>query len=123
MKKRYIIGLAILLTLLIPTAFVTAVSRKVALRPSDPLAFDRGMEAYRAEDWHTAIAYFEAVPENDPRFAKAMRWIGWEIYAEELDDPKKGLPYVSRAMLSAPGDGNVWEDFTRTYGSAFGLTD
>ena len=79
--------------------------------------FDAGREAMQAEDWERAIAYLRQVPEGHGQYPRAQRYIGWEIYAEGMGEPRRGLDYVHRCLLEEPFEGNTWEDLGRTYAS------
>ena len=83
----------------------------------DPDAFDKGIEAYYDGEYETALGLLTQVPEGHPGYAKAMRFVGWGIYANELGRPEEGVAYVNRSMAADPLDGNVWQDFSRTYGT------
>ncbi len=78
-------------------------------------AYDLGMAAYRAQDYAEAERLLAMVPPDSPRYAKAMRWIGWEIRAKQYRNAPAGVAYVNRALMADPLDGNVWQDWYRTY--------
>ena len=80
-----------------------------------PGAFEAGLLEFRAGNFDDAAALFERVPPDHPQYAKAMRFLGWEIYTNALGDPKRGVAYVNRAIWSEPFSGNAWQDWSRTY--------
>ena len=84
-------------------------------------AFDVGMQAFRDGDLERAVQLWSTLSDQHPQYAKAQRFIGWEIYTERMGDPLRGLAYVNRAARSAPFDGNVWQDWSRTYAALVGL--
>ena len=109
------------LLLLIPVIAINATAQpvkpvRVASGSADPDAFDKGVDAYYAGEYEAALGYLTQVPSTHPEYAKAMRFVGWGIYANELGRPEEGVAYVNRSMAAAPLDGNVWQDLSRTYG-------
>ncbi|MEM8713815.1 MAG: hypothetical protein AAGG01_22970 [Planctomycetota bacterium] len=83
----------------------------------DPFA--AGSAALDAGDYPVALGYFLQVPKTDHSYNRAQRYIGWEMYAEELGLPATGLSYVHRALIDEPFSSNSWEDAFRTYGALF----
>jgi hypothetical protein len=86
-------------------------------------AWDAGRKAHDAGELEEAVAYWKQVSEDHPEYARSLRYIGWEVYAGERDEPRKALPYVHRCVLEAPFDGNTWQDLARTYAAVLGLND
>ena len=84
-------------------------------------AWEEGLLAYDSGDYQKAIAYWRQVPESDPEYARSLRYVGWEIYADQLGQPRKALPYVHKSLLEKPFDGNSWQDLGRTYAGLIGL--
>ena len=58
---------------------------------------------------------------DDPNRGRALRYIGWEVYASEVGEPRKALHYVNRCALENPLDGNTWQDLGRTYAAVIGI--
>ena len=81
----------------------------------DPRAYDVGMEAFRRGEFQVAIDRWQTVPTGDRGYSKAMRFLGWEIYAEELGDPLAGIPYVNASLWATPFDGGSWQDWSRCW--------
>jgi hypothetical protein len=77
-----------------------------------------GMEAYLARDFQRAVELLSRVPASHPQYAKAMRFVGYNIFVREWNRPQDGIPYVTRAWKAAPGDSKVMEDVTRAYAKA-----
>ena len=129
-RSRFLtVSLALGLAALPLMAFGHVLSaRKTPLAPPHALelaahedAFELGMQAFGENDLELAIQLWLTVPDEHPQYAKAQRFIGWEIYTERLGDPLRGLAFVNRAATHAPFDGNVWQDWSRTYAALAGL--
>ncbi len=80
-----------------------------------PGAFEAGMLEFQAGNLDDAAALFERVPEDHPQYAKAMRFLGWEIFTIARGEPKRGVAYVNRALWADPLSGSAWLDWGRTY--------
>jgi len=91
------------------------------LVPPGADAWSMGRVAYDAGEFERAVAYWKQVPESDPQYARSLRYIGWEVYAEELGEPARALPFVHRCLWVAPLDGNTWQDLGRTYAVLLGF--
>ena len=84
-----------------------------------PIVADPMSEAKAAIDagrYPEALAYYMQVPKGDRQYSRAQRFIGWELYGRELDQPLAGLPHVHRSLLAEPFSANSWQDASRTYG-------
>jgi tetratricopeptide (TPR) repeat protein len=68
-----------------------------------------------------ALALYRSVPEGHPSFGRTQRRIGWDFYAQELDDPAKGVSFVHASLAENPMDGNAWQDAARVYVHTLGL--
>ncbi len=119
---KNVLHVAIVLLLLVFASLATLIglaNRGASILPApstpDPLAYDAGMDALSAGDHDTALELLRRVPEDHPDYARALRHIGWKIYASRLGDAKSGVAYVNRSLLLNPFDGNVWEDAFRIY--------
>ena len=124
--KKTLLLLCLLPIVLMVLAFavfvgVTAAPVPAATATLDPDAYDKGMDAYQQRDYQNALFYLKQVQPSHPEYSRAMRYIGWEIYTEELGQPKEGVSWVNRSLLSDPLEGNVWQDLSRTYGGLIGL--
>ena len=91
------------------------------LLPIDTDAWKAGRAAYDARDFERAVAYWQQVPTTHPEYPRSLRYIGWEVYADELGEPERALPYVHRCLAVDPFDGNTWQDLGRTYAALLGF--
>lgn len=89
--------------------------------PASVDAWSAGRAAYDAGSMEEAVAYWRQVPSGHREYARALRYIGWEVYADELGEPRRGLSYVHRSVLEEPLASNTWQDLGRTYASMFSL--
>lgn len=84
--------------------------------------FDMLIDAGRAlarEDPSRALAILHAIPDEHPRHADALRFIGWHIHAEAGEDPDLGVAYVNASLRADPSNGNAWQDLARVYLRSF----
>jgi predicted Ser/Thr protein kinase/tetratricopeptide (TPR) repeat protein len=89
-----------------------------ASRRTAESAYDEGMTAYDAGDFKRAVELLGRVPRYHPEYARAMRFVGYNIYLREWNKPEEGLPYLDRAYEAAPDDHKVLEDIVRGYKAA-----
>ena len=89
------------------------------IEAGDPDAYAKGMAAFEARDFETAERYLLQVDPSHPQYAKAMRFLGWEIYTRHHNTPERGVAYVNRALAADPLSGNAWQDISRAYVRAF----
>lgn len=80
-------------------------------RAADP--FDEGMALYDARMFVDAAEALRQVPGDHPRFADAMRIVGYNIYVHQLKQPKKGFPFLQKALAARSWDRAVVEDYAR----------
>lgn len=85
----------------------------------DPEAYAKGMAALEARDFETAERFLAQVSPDHPQYAKAMRFLGWEVYTRHYNTPDRGIVYVNRALAADPLSGNAWQDLSRAYAHAF----
>lgn len=112
--------LLLAMVVLLPGEAPPPVQAKYLLPPGAD-AWEVGREAYESGDWEKAIESWRQVPEDHPQRGRALRYIGWEVYAEEMGEPRKALHYVNRCALEHPLDGNTWQDLGRTYAAVIGI--
>lgn len=74
-----------------------------------------GMAAYRVGNYEEAVRLLSRVPRSHRGYARAMRFVGYNIYAREWKRPSEGLPYIHRSLAADPFEGNVWQDISRGY--------
>lgn len=70
-------------------------------------------EAYRNKDWKEAIELFQKVSPEDPKYATAMRYAGYNVYGRELGQWDKAIPLCVKAYEADPNDVKVLEDLGR----------
>ena len=73
------------------------------------------MRAYENGEFPKAWTLLAQVPRTHPEFAKAYRFVGYNIFVREWDRPLEGIPYLDKAFQAAPSDRKVLEDITRAY--------
>lgn len=90
----------------------------VAKLPAGPIVdpIREGRDAIHARRYEEAFGILSTVGPEHPEYARAQRYIGWELFGDALDQPEAGLPYVYRAWKHQR-TGNEWEDLSRTYGA------
>ncbi len=81
-----------------------------------------GRYALREGRVEEALALWRSVPRGHEDWARAQRFIGYEIYGKALDEPRKGVAYVNRALAAQPFEGNSWQDLGRVYAQSLGLS-
>lgn len=94
--------------------------------PDDRDPYRLGRELERVGDLDHAIAMLRSVPRSHPQYARAQRYLGWDIYTQQLDQPRVGLTFVRASIHAEPGNGNAWQDGYRTLGQSVlpgGLAD
>ena len=47
--------------------------------------------------------------------------LGWNVYADELGDPGRGVAFVNLSLEADPFDGNAWQDAVRVYAHGLGI--
>ena len=75
-----------------------------------------GRDAIDERRYEEAFGILSTVGPEHPQYARAQRYIGWELFGDAMDRPDAGLPYVYRAWKHQRG-GNEWQDLSRTYGA------
>tara|TARA_R110002126_G_scaffold91744_3_gene218176 strand:+ start:2646 stop:3047 length:402 start_codon:yes stop_codon:yes gene_type:complete len=86
--------------------------------------FVAGSTAMKAGQLELAEDLFLSIPEDHPLYAKAQRFVGWEIHGRRNKASAAGVSFVNEAILADPLDGNVWQDAWRTYkGTLPGIGD
>lgn len=125
MRLRTVAFVFLALVIAAVSALVVAANRGRPFLPetvvTDPAAYDIGMTAYRNGDFEAAREWLRRVPEDHPDYARAMRFLGFNVLARELGDPREGVRFVNASLLGNPFDGNVWQDLVRIYLRSLGL--
>jgi tetratricopeptide (TPR) repeat protein len=115
-----IVCFLVAMTIILPGEAPPPVQAKFLL-PAGADAWKEGRAAYDTGDFEKAVEYWRQVPKDDPNRGRALRYIGWEVYASEVGEPRKALRYVNRCALENPLDGNTWQDLGRTYAAVVGI--
>lgn len=66
-------------------------------------------------DVPAAIALLRSIPDDHPKYARAQRYLGWDVFTRELEQPGQGLRFVNASLLKNPVEGNAWQDAYRVY--------
>lgn len=69
--------------------------------------------AYKKENWEEAIKLFQKVERDDPSYATAMRYVGYNIYGRELGDWDNAVKFCVKAYEAHPKDLRVLDDLGR----------
>jgi hypothetical protein len=91
------------------------------LPPADGDIYGLAEYSLRRGDHEQALALFRSLPPGHPRYARAQRRIGWDIYTKAMDEPDRGLAFVNRSVMDDPGEGNAWQDALRVYAATLGF--
>ena len=92
------------------------------LPPSDGDIFGLAEYSLLNGDHEQALALFRSLPKEHPRYGRAQRRIGWDIYTRAMNEPNLGLAFVNRSVLESPGEGNAWQDAYRVYAATLGFS-
>ncbi len=97
----------------------TAASAFTWLRsPDDRDLYRLGRELAHRGNTEQAAALLRSVPPSHPQYARAQRFLGWDLYTRELNQPRVGMAFVNQSLRANPFDGNVWQDGYRVLGKA-----
>jgi len=86
--------------------------------PEDRDPYRLGREFARLGQVDQAIALLRSVPPGHRQYSRARRFLGWDLYTQELDKPRIGLAFVQDSIRASPLEGNVWQDSYRTLTAA-----
>jgi len=89
--------------------------------PADGDIYGLAEFALRQGDHEQALALYRSLPKEHPRYGRAQRRIGWDVYTKGLDDPDRGLAFVNRSVREDPTEGNAWQDAFRVYAATLGF--
>jgi tetratricopeptide (TPR) repeat protein len=81
-------------------------------------AYREGRDAYEAGEHGKAWSLLARTPRGHVDFAKAYRFVGYNLFVREWNRPLEGLPYLDQAYEVAPNDPKVLQDITRAYEKA-----
>ena len=90
-------------------------------RPEGADLVELAEERRAAGDVEQALALYQSIGEDHPRWAHCQRRVGWDILARGLGDPSRGVAFVNASLLAEPFDGNGWQDAARVYLCTLGL--
>ncbi len=86
--------------------------------PDDRDLYRLGRQAAADGNPEQAAALLRSVPSSHPQYARAQRFLGWDLYTQQLDQPRVGLAYANQSVRSNPFDGNAWQDIYRVLGAS-----
>lgn len=98
--------------------FTFNLNRSFLESPQDRDPYRLGREFARLGQIDQAIALLRSVPRGHRQYSRARRFLGWDLYTQELDKPRIGLSFVQDSIRASPLEGNVWQDSYRTLTSA-----
>jgi hypothetical protein len=90
-------------------------------RPAGQDLVDIAEQRLQAGDVAEALALYQSVGADHPRWALCQRRIGWDILARVQDDPLRGVAFVNASLRAQPLDRDAWQDVARVYLSTLGL--
>jgi hypothetical protein len=90
-------------------------------RPQGEDLVDLAEARLRAGDIGQALALYQSVGADHPRWADCQRRIGWDILTRERREPTRGVAFVNAALVAEPLQGNGWQDAARVYLCTLGL--
>jgi len=99
-------------------AFTFDLNRSFLESPDDRDPYRLGREFARLGQIDQAIALLRSVPPGHRQYSRARRFLGWDLYTQELDKPRIGLAFVQDSIRASPLEGNVWQDSYRTLTAA-----
>ncbi len=98
--------------------FTFDLNRSFLESPDDRDPYRLGREFARLGQFDQAIALLRSVPAGHRQYSRARRYLGWDLYTQELDRPRIGLAFVQDSIRASPLEGNVWQDGYRTLTAA-----
>lgn len=90
--------------------------RSWLLSPNDRDPYRLGRELASRGDVESAIALLRSVPKEHPEFARSQRFVGWDLYTCELNQPRVGMHFIRQSIREDPMSGNAWQDGYRVLG-------
>jgi len=83
--------------------------------------YELGMLAESEGRTDEAIALLLSIPEGDRAYARACRYVGWNLLTQQQQRPEQAIGLVQQSLASNPFDGNAWQDAGRVYLQALGI--
>ena len=77
--------------------------------------YREGMRALQRGDAEEGSRLLSQMSQDHPEYARTMAMLGWQVYAEGLGEPKRGLPFVKKAYEVAPTDRQVVRSYIKTH--------
>ena len=77
--------------------------------------YREGMRALRRGNAEEAARLLARMAPDHPEYASTMAMLGWQVFAEGLGQPKRGLPFVKKAYEVAPTDRQVVRAYIKTH--------
>lgn len=105
--RRWGAAAGIVLTLALAGLGASELRASINPRAAASTAFDRGVEAFEAEEWSRAIENFERATEHDDTAAAA--WFNIGLCHRALHDADAALAAHERALALEPGNGRFRE--------------
>ena len=77
--------------------------------------YREGMRALRRGNAEEGARLLARMAPDHPEYARTMAMLGWQVFAEGLGQPKRGLPFVKKAYEVAPTDRQVVRSYIKTH--------
>lgn len=77
--------------------------------------YREGMRALQRGDAEEGSRLLSQMSPDHPEYASTMAMLGWQVFAEGLGEPKRGLPFVKKAYEVAPTDRQVVRSYIKTH--------
>ncbi|NRB26572.1 MAG: hypothetical protein HRU37_02700 [Roseibacillus sp.] len=77
--------------------------------------YREGMRALRRGNAEEGARLLAQMAPDHPEYARTMAMLGWQVFAEGLGQPKRGLPFVKKAYEVAPTDRQVVRSYIKTH--------
>ncbi len=77
--------------------------------------YREGMRALQRGDAEEGSRLLSQMSPGHPEYARTMAMLGWQVFAEGLGEPKRGLPFVKKAYEVAPTDRQVVRSYIKTH--------
>jgi hypothetical protein len=99
-----------------PADLALARGRSWLLSPDDRDPYRLGRELASKGNINGSIALLRSVPVNHPEYARSQRFLGWDLYTQELNQPRVGMHFIQQSIRRDPTSGNAWQDGYRALG-------
>lgn len=92
-----------------------APSARAEQAPASREGYRAGMTAVLQRNYDEAARILAKIPADHPYYGRAMATLAYEVYAQGLNRPKDGLPFIEKAYAAAPADNDVVRAYLRTH--------